>query len=655
MSGKQVVIGTYNHLPNGLNTGVFETIYQTCYRPFLIALHRFPDINAFLYYSGILMETLEVKHPEFLMLLEELITRKQVELAGGGFHAPIMPLIPAQDRIGQIELLTTHIRKHFGKRPRGAWLYNYAWEPSLTSTLRTSGMDYTFLLDRHFRQTGSESEKFLTPAITEDQGRMVSIYPVIDGEYSFNKRLGFLEMLHEVKSNLKTENDNGYQCLMLMLPGESAHHLWKESDCETPDLYFEKVFSRLSKMSNEFETTIASKYFRSHKTFQRAYFPCCATDKLLNSNLHNPDFKDNSNKRNDSAFYGSSRNAFLRTQESINLYSKMQYVHLQVGQLRGDKSRKTTAKESLWASQVGDAYWFSGLNGLLDISVRNEAYRSLIEAEQTIRSKNSYKPHIINADIDFDNNAETLFQGQDYNAYLTPKGASLFELDVLKARRNYTSALFYPCNGIVSNCFNDYLELIGNQGNVMAKIDLTKLVFAQNETKKPDSEVAFYTDITFSGDDGLIPLRLEKIYTFKKNAFQLVYSVSNQSDISVNCILKSLSSWTPSTDLQNLKCTANSQNEILNVDLQSGNSYEQISRISFEIQNDNNIFSLAFDKEAVISSEVILTKIEKTNYQDNEKELIQLFQGIHLISQWTFLLKPEKNWQVRILIEFGTE
>jgi predicted glycosyl hydrolase (DUF1957 family) len=63
-----------------------------------------------------------------------------VEILGGGFYEPMMPLIPLQDKIGQIELLTTYLRKQFGKRPQGCWLPALAWEQNMVSFLSACGM-----------------------------------------------------------------------------------------------------------------------------------------------------------------------------------------------------------------------------------------------------------------------------------------------------------------------------------------------------------------------------------------------------------------------------------------------------------------------------------------------------------------------------------
>ena len=216
MQKTHLIIGAYNHLPEGLSESEFEGVYQSCYRPFLSVLNRFPEIQATLFFSGSLLKRFEFRHPEYLMLLEEMTARRQVELLGGGFYAPIMPLIPSADRLGQIELLTTYLRKTFGKRPRGCWLSEFAWEPWLSSTLQTCGMDYTFLSAEQFMESIPGSRENLLPIITEDQGRCTTILPVHDCSTSFGTPLGFVDGLDQLKPG---------SMHILMLPGESIRFL----------------------------------------------------------------------------------------------------------------------------------------------------------------------------------------------------------------------------------------------------------------------------------------------------------------------------------------------------------------------------------------------------------------------------------------------
>ena len=79
------------------------------------------------------------------MLLREMVRRRQMEPLGGGFYTPALPIIPALDRVGQIEKLTTELRVRFGTRPRGVWLADCVWEPSLPHSLVGAGMEYAFL------------------------------------------------------------------------------------------------------------------------------------------------------------------------------------------------------------------------------------------------------------------------------------------------------------------------------------------------------------------------------------------------------------------------------------------------------------------------------------------------------------------------------
>ena len=130
-----LLLGSHAHVPSGASESEFEYAYENKMRPFVSNLYRYSNIQAVLHYSGVLLYWVERTHPEIFMLIEDMVTRKQVELLGGGFYEPMFPLIPLQDRIGQIELMTTYLRKHFGKRPVGCWVPGMVWEQHLAAAL----------------------------------------------------------------------------------------------------------------------------------------------------------------------------------------------------------------------------------------------------------------------------------------------------------------------------------------------------------------------------------------------------------------------------------------------------------------------------------------------------------------------------------------
>ncbi len=173
-----VIFGTHNSLPYGSPDAVFENAYQKDYKPFLTELYNNPELFTIIHYSGIVLDWLKDHHPEFLMLLNDMVKRKQVELLGGGFYDPFLPLIPHTDRLGQVESLTTLIRERFGKRPRGGWITENIWDPALVSMLKNSGLDYIFLEEYHFINAGLSEKDLYNPVMTEDQGKVITVYPI---------------------------------------------------------------------------------------------------------------------------------------------------------------------------------------------------------------------------------------------------------------------------------------------------------------------------------------------------------------------------------------------------------------------------------------------------------------------------------------------
>jgi len=96
MSKLKLIFGTYNSKPVGSYDYQFEEAYQKAYKPFLTSLNEFQNIQVVLHYSGILLKWFEEKHPEFLMLINDMVERKQVELIGGGFYEPVLSIIPGR-------------------------------------------------------------------------------------------------------------------------------------------------------------------------------------------------------------------------------------------------------------------------------------------------------------------------------------------------------------------------------------------------------------------------------------------------------------------------------------------------------------------------------------------------------------------------------
>jgi hypothetical protein len=500
------ILGSHAHVPSGADEKEFEFIYEKKMRPFVINLYRYSNIKAVLHYSGVLLYWVERTHPEFFMLIEDMVSKKQAEILSGGFYDPMFPLIPSQDRIGQTELLTTYLRKHFGKRPSGCWIPGMAWEQNLASSLSASDMSYTFLSQEQFVQAGVPAEDLFFPCISEDQGKIVTIFPV---STSIEKELAEKSFSH-VLIEFRKQIEENYGYLPDKVIGVFPEDVSSAPE-EAPDTAWNRFFEEISLSENLIETVLPSKIIKSQKTFKKASFP---------------------NSTSLGSFF-SPRRFIIDYCEANGIYSKMIFTSVLINQIKGDKSRKQNAREELWKAQ--DHCLFSPGKWQLRNELRKAAYSSLIRAEQLSREKGKFISSLIQYDFDFDGKIEYLFQDTVMNCYIQTKGAGIFELDYMPKTWKYL----------------DYSSAV-LQGDVK---DSRKIAFADSilpaETKSTGLEKGFPKDarlcfneeyqaleqnrkgklcFLLSSSDSNLPfgsIEITKCYMLKKDILTVSYNLKN--------------------------------------------------------------------------------------------------------------------------------
>ena len=403
------------HLPSGTAEADFEAYYNNEIKPLVSALDKYPRMNMTFHYSGVILYWIERRHPELFMLFEDLLSRKQAEFLGGGFYNPILPILPMSDKLGQIEMLTTYLRKHFGKKPQGCWLPAMAWEQNLVGPLTSCGMSYTFLEDLQFSSAGVKpcEAGYFFPRITEDQGKLITVFPVAGamGRELWNGRP--LKLLEDLGDAVKKPVS------VMVIPVERTL-----PSCETGQgKDYEKLFEELSKAETQIEFATAAKVMKSLNGLKKAYF---SGVWMSGKNKNYP------------------RQFLSDYADAGGIYAKMVYVHTLINnQLRGDKARKRTALEELWKAQDSSVSHLGNQAspGLLHAPVRNEAYRSLLEAEKITREKVKFTPSLSVFDFDLDGEGEYIFQDDKLNCFIKTRGAGIFELDYLPCTWNYLDTL----------------------------------------------------------------------------------------------------------------------------------------------------------------------------------------------------------------------
>ena len=176
MSEPIFLFAVHNHQPVGNFQWVFKKAFRDCYEPFLNTLASHPAIRFTLHFSGPLWEYMAAKEKRSWDLVAEMAGRGQLELLGGGFYEPVLPIIPEEDRIGQLRLMSDFLAENFGRRPRGIWLTERVWEPHLPKTLAAAGIVYTLLDEEHFHYAGVKDTE--RPYITEEEGSPLILFPV---------------------------------------------------------------------------------------------------------------------------------------------------------------------------------------------------------------------------------------------------------------------------------------------------------------------------------------------------------------------------------------------------------------------------------------------------------------------------------------------
>jgi hypothetical protein len=498
-----LILGSHAHVPSGAGDSEFEYVYANKMRPFITNLYRYPNIQAVLHYSGVLLYWVERAHPEIFMLIEDMVSKKQAEILSGGFYEPMFPLIPVHDRIGQIEFLTTYLRKHFGKRPLGCWIPGMVWEQNLASSFSSCEMNYTFLSQNQFIQAGIEGEELFYPCITEDQGKIIKIFPV---NFEIEKELEEKSFSH-VFITLKKKIEDEYVNIKDKVICVFQEKIPCSSD-ESAETAWHRFFEEIS-LSEEFaETVLPGKILKAQKLYKKACF------------------------QNSSSFQDgfSPRRFIIDHCEANGIYSKMIFTNVLINQLKGDKSRKQNAREELWKAQ--DSILFSPGKEHIKNETRKAAYSSLLRAEQLSREKGKFTSSIIQYDFDFDGIQEYLIHDEILNCYIQLKGASLFELDYLPKEWN-----FLDCGSVYSKKFGDekitaFSDMILSSQTTIEDIDNSTvkegrfLFNEQYEALEQDrgGKICFKLS---SSNTPFGSLEINKCFTLKKNILSVSYNIKN--------------------------------------------------------------------------------------------------------------------------------
>lgn len=433
-------LGFHNHQPVGNFPHIFEEAFRHSYHPILNTLSLFPKVKASFHYSGSLLEWLEEFHPEHLELLSLMIKRGQIEIMGGAFYEPILPVISDRDKLGQMRLMKSYIKKRFGINPKGMWVPERVWEPQLPKYISQAGYKYVVLDDTHFLSSGLNRNELYECYLTEDEGRVVYVFPI-------SKELRYAIPFKPVKTVLKwlkkPEHENK---LLVMADDGEKFGVW-------PDTYrlviergwLEEFFQALS-ADEGIKTLRFSEALNQFSPSKRVYIGTSSYRELSEwslpvessrrlSNIYKKLEKEDVDEVAPFLRGGFWRNFLSKYPEANYLHKKMFYVSSLVN--KAFKNINSEAHRELYRGQTNCPYWHGVFGGIYLPHLREGVMKALLvaetKAEQALYGDEFLR--IKNIDLDADGKKEVLITNPQLTLFFSPhRGGSLYQFDY-KARQ----------------------------------------------------------------------------------------------------------------------------------------------------------------------------------------------------------------------------
>ncbi len=451
------VLVLHNHQPVGNFDFVIEQAYQDSYRPFLDVLDGFPNLRIALHTSGPLMEWLHTHHPEYVERLKDLVRQGRLEILGGAFYEPILAMLPARDRVGQIQSYAAWLERHLECRVRGMWVPERVWEPDMTSDIAASGMEYTVLDDFHFKNAGLTDGQLIGHYLTEDDGRLLSIFP---GSEPLRYMIPFREP-HETVDYLRGVAERHPGAVVVFGDDGEKFGTWPETKAHVYDnRWLARFFEALSAEADWLHVTTLSETFDNVSPVGKIYLPdssyremtewVLSADRLFEYEGARHELEHDPRWPRISSFVrgGFWRNFKVKYPEANEMYGRMMMISNRLVACGGnghDRSLVEEARRELYRGQCNCSYWHGAFGGVYLPHLRNAVYRNLIQADNLlVESEKGRDPWVTaeTGDFNFDGRQEVYLASDKFASLIAPaSGGMLYEWDVRSIAHNLLATM----------------------------------------------------------------------------------------------------------------------------------------------------------------------------------------------------------------------
>jgi alpha-amylase len=472
-----LLLGVHNHQPVGNFEFVFKEAFQKAYDPFIRTLYKYPGVKLNLHFSGALLQWIAEYSSTYIELIKEMVSIGQIEVFGGGFYEPILPIISESDQYEQISKLSSSIEEMFGKKPKGLWLAERVWEPHLPSVLAKCGIEYVTVDDTHFKNAGFYEDELNGYFVTEDQGRMLKVFPI-------NKPLRYLIPAEDPEKAIQflqeRTSENGDNMYLMFDDGEKFG-VWPDTYQRVyQEKWLDRFFSLLEDNREWLSTMTCQEFVQTHKPKGRAYLPTASYSEMMNWALpsrarHHFERIENELKAQDSydKYAMFLKSGFWRT--FLSKYSEANLMHKKMLHIREKitEDMPESILEHVLKAQANDAYWHGVFGGLYLPNLRSSVYANLIKAEKEIDTYlhgNQDFIELTEKDIDMDGYNEILISTKKFTIGISPNnGGRIFEISVKERDINLCNNLTRRYESYHESMANAQTAEDGGKGQLLVK------------------------------------------------------------------------------------------------------------------------------------------------------------------------------------------
>ncbi len=382
----------HNHQPVGNFDFIFARAYDRAYKPFLEVLKKHPGIRVSLHFSGILLDWLEQNRPEYLRDVRALCEAGRIEILAGAYYEPILPMLRDADKEGQISKLVRRVEELFGTAPRGMWLAERVWEPTLVASIARCGIEYVVLDGSHFKMVGKTDADLDGYFETEDQGYRLKLFPIHD---SVRDTIPF-RSVEDAIANLRSLDTAPNVQIVFGDDGEKFGDWPQTFETVYTQGWLDRFFSALEAEPEAFAVLPVREGLKDGRNLGLVYLPPASYEEMMAWALNAEDlpkfrelqnFLKASGKGGDAArfLHGTFwRNFLAKYPESNRMHKQGLRLSRLLDDVRASLPEKigAEARDHVWQSQCNCAYWHGVFGGLYLPHLRFALYRQLIAAQK---------------------------------------------------------------------------------------------------------------------------------------------------------------------------------------------------------------------------------------------------------------------------------